>query len=360
MEVGATGTVTHISGNKLYAFGHPFLSVGKTELPMSQAAVISVIASLQSSQKVSATQGFIGSIRQDRSTGIYGILGEEPKMMPVQLKLRSSRNQAFEYNYEVALDSFLTPFLINLTVNNAILASERSLGGQTLRVSCDITLKDHPKVVYESTISRQTSTPALAAVTLSAPIDALLDSGFNLEIEKVEFKIDSVEETRRTRLLKVWQDKLEVRAGEELELTLFLRRDDGETRVEKHTIKIPEGLPPGPLKIAVGDGVSLSRSESDSRSATFIPETAGQLIRTINNLKTNNRLYVRLFRTQSGAGIGGEGMPDLPPSLLALFSSKKTSGDVRSIDRVVYFEHELPATDQVLTGRKVIEINVKS
>ncbi len=34
MSVGADGTVTAIDGNKVYAFGHRFLAVGPTDLPV--------------------------------------------------------------------------------------------------------------------------------------------------------------------------------------------------------------------------------------------------------------------------------------------------------------------------------------
>src|SRR5262249_839886 len=38
-EMGATGTVTHVDGNRIYAFGHPFFSFGPTAFPMTRATV---------------------------------------------------------------------------------------------------------------------------------------------------------------------------------------------------------------------------------------------------------------------------------------------------------------------------------
>lgn len=360
MEVSASGTVTHVSGSKVYAFGHPFLSLGNTDMPMNQASVITVIKSLQSSQKVSALERFVGSVQQDRSTGVFGVLGANPLLLPIRLRLNTSRNEAKEFNYEVVQDSFLTPFMINLTVNNAIISSERSIGGQTLRVKCDIHLKDQPNVIYESNIADLASTPALAAVTLSAPVRLLLSSGFeDLKMERVDFEIEAVEEARQAELVKVWQDKLQARPGEDVGLTVFLRRENGETAVEKHSVRIPEGISPGPLFIDIGDGLSVSRVDRPAEERSFVPESLAQLVKAINNLKKNDRLYVRLYREQSGAVIGGEGMPGLPPSLLSLYNSRKTSGDVNSINRVVYFEMELPAKDYALTGRKVLQIDIK-
>ena len=39
LEMGATGTVTHIDGNRVYAFGHPFYGLGPTEFPLTRAYV---------------------------------------------------------------------------------------------------------------------------------------------------------------------------------------------------------------------------------------------------------------------------------------------------------------------------------
>ena len=37
LSVGADGTVTHIDGNRIYAFGHRFLDIGSTALPFARA-----------------------------------------------------------------------------------------------------------------------------------------------------------------------------------------------------------------------------------------------------------------------------------------------------------------------------------
>lgn len=360
MDVSASGTVTYISGNNVYAFGHPFMSVGYTSMPMTKAAVLGVIPSLMNSQKISATTKVIGSVRQDRSTGILGVQGSEARMIPVDLSLKTSRRENRNYKYEVIADSFLTPFLLTLTVNNSIIASERSLGDQTVRLKCTIELKGQPEITFQNNISDVMSSPALAAITAASPVHFLMNSGFeNLVMERVGVELEAVEELKDLTLEKVWQDKLEVRAGEEVNLTVFLRSANGTIRSEKYPVKIPEGVPSGDLKIMVGDGVTVTRADAEMEAVEFIPRDLGQLVKAINNLKKNDRLYVRLYREEPGAVIAGEGLPGLPPSILALYKSKKTSGDAMPINRVVFVEHELPATDSVLTGRKVITVKVK-
>ena len=41
--MGATGTVTHIDGDRVYAFGHPMYNLGPTEFPMTRAYVYTVL-----------------------------------------------------------------------------------------------------------------------------------------------------------------------------------------------------------------------------------------------------------------------------------------------------------------------------
>ena len=53
LQLGGTGTVTHIDGDRVYAFGHPMYNLGPTEFPMTRAYVYTVLPSLFSSMKLS-------------------------------------------------------------------------------------------------------------------------------------------------------------------------------------------------------------------------------------------------------------------------------------------------------------------
>lgn len=360
IDVSASGTATHIEGDRIYGFGHPFLSIGTTDLPLNKGAVLTIIPNLMTSEKVSATLEPIGSIKQDRATGIMGVAGEEAQLIPVRLRLHTSRNEVKELNFEVVTDNFLTPFLMSFTVHSSIVSSERSIGDQTIQVKCTISIKGQSDVNFESSVSDLVSSPVFAALAAASPVNFLLNSGFEeLVMEKIDVEITAVEQTREATVETIWQDRLEVDPGEEVHLTVFLRQSNGDTIIKKYPVKIPEEITPGPLKIVVADGMSLTREDAETGVGEFIPESLPQLIKAINNLKKNDRLYIRLVREQAGAIISGEGMPDLPPSLLALYSSRKTSGELKSMGEVIYVEHELPATEFVLHGRQEISVNVK-
>lgn len=358
-DISASGTVTYVQGDRVYAFGHPFLGMGFTQLPLNRAEVLAIIPSLASSQKVSVTAEPIGTIEQDRATGIYGLIGKQPRMIPVNIALNTSRNRSKVYSYEIVNDPFLTPLLVNLTVLSTIFSSERALGYSTLQLRGEIAIKGHQAIRIEESFSAGINSPMAASLAVAAPIGFLLSSGFdNLEFESVDLEITSHEEDKQVVLDRVWIDRTKAAPGEEVNVTLFLKRGNGEEIVQSYPIKIPDNLSAGPLSILIADGESLMRADAREMPYSFIPESLNQLIRLINELKKNDRLYLRLYRRERGAVIKGEGLPGLPPSVISILESPRTVGGSQPINLAVYAEHELAPMDFVVSGQKTIEIEV--
>ena len=92
LEMGATGTVTHIDGDRVYAFGHPFFNLGPAEFPMTRAHVYTMLPSLMTSFKISSLGEIIGTMQQDRATAIAGTLGKGPALVPMTITLNSTRD----------------------------------------------------------------------------------------------------------------------------------------------------------------------------------------------------------------------------------------------------------------------------
>ena len=73
--LGATGTVTHVDGDRVYGFGHPLYNLGPTEFPLTKADVQVVLPSLMSSSKLASFGEVVGTVQQDRATAVAGRLG---------------------------------------------------------------------------------------------------------------------------------------------------------------------------------------------------------------------------------------------------------------------------------------------
>src|SRR6476661_2669227 len=118
LMLGATGTVTHIDGDRVYAFGHPMYNLGPTEFPMTRAYVYTVLPSLFSSMKLSATGEIIGTFTQDRATAIAGRLGPGPRMIPVTVSLESERGPKQTFHFGVVNDQLFAPLMTYASILN--------------------------------------------------------------------------------------------------------------------------------------------------------------------------------------------------------------------------------------------------
>ncbi|HEV3467843.1 MAG TPA: hypothetical protein VG148_00870 [Pyrinomonadaceae bacterium] len=354
-SVAASGTVTHRDSERIYAFGHPFLSLGSSDMPMAESSVVTVIPNTLNSFKLTVPGEMVGSISQDRATGIYGQLGRAPKMVPVTINLHTSREEVETYRFEVANDEFLTPLLLNMTVYSTLTSSERSLGDSTISVRGTIEIKGQEPIRLERRFSMQ-GAGLSAAGAVAAPVAALLSSGFdNVELGPVTLDIAASDIRRAATLDRVALDRNEVRNGETVEVQAYVRTESGKQFVQRIPVEIPADVPPGQLVLFVGDGGSLQQA---SAAQSFVPKDLAQLVGAINKLKKNDRLYVKLFRITPGAVIGTDEMPNLPPSFVATLNSDRASGGYTPTMLSPIAEKELPAAEYVISGQQLITINV--
>jgi hypothetical protein len=354
-SIAASGTVTLRDGNKIYAFGHPFLSLGASDMPMSESSVVTVIPNANNSFKLAVPGQMVGNMSQDRASGIYGQLGQAPKMIPVKINLRTSRDRTETYVYEVANDSFLTPLLLNLTIFSTITSSERSLGDATISVSGKINVVGHEAIEVDRRFSAANA-PMLAAGSVAVPVNALLSSGFeNVQIGNITLDITSSETKYAASLERIALDRTEAGRGETVEVQAYVRTESGKQFVQRIPVQIPRDVPLGQLLVFVGDGSALQQG---SASQAFVPQDLSQLVGAINKMKKSDRLYVKLFRITPGAVIGTSELPNLPPSMLATLNSDRTSGGYTPTILSPIFEKELAPAEFVINGQQMIALDV--
>jgi hypothetical protein len=150
-------------------------------------------------------------------------------------------------------------------------------------------------------------------------------------------------------------DRNEVKAGETFEIQAFLRTDAGTLIVQKIPVKVPADTPAGTLLVSLGDGNSVQQV---SPMRQFVPKTLADLIKTINQIKKNDRFYAQLYRITNGAIIGSNELPNLPPSVLATLNSDRSTGGVTPTVLTVLSEQEIAPIEYVVSGQQVLTIDV--
>jgi hypothetical protein len=358
LALGATGTVTEVDGNQVYAFGHPFYNLGPTEFPMTRAYVFTLLPSLSSSSKVSMTGETIGTFQQDRSTAIAGVLGKQPRTIPVNLTLETERGLKKQFHYDVVNDQTFTPMLAYVSILNTLSSYERDFGALTYTLKGKASVKKHDAVAFEDVFAGDQ--PSVGAATyVAAPITFLLANDFEpVEIEAVDLTIKTNDQPRTAKVERVWLDAVRTRAGDTVPLKILLRTYRGEEVVRTVPVTIPANAS-GSLSILVSDGSRLAQWEQRELQKPLEPRGISQMIRELNNAHRNNRIYVRLLASDPGGVVSGEYLSALPPSVLAVFEGDRNGGSFIPLRSATLGEWDIQ-TDYAVSGTRQLTINVES
>jgi hypothetical protein len=353
-EMGATGTVTHVDGSRVYAFGHPFLNLGPTQLAMTEAHVVTVLPSLDSSMKLASMGRIIGTITQDRATAVGGTLGAGPAELRVRLRMNSPGTPSQTFEFFVLNDPALTPIFTFSALLNALTTWERQTGTTTVAVRGSVSLGPDGTVDIDDVFTG-TSALSLAASAIATPLGILMPNPFRtITADGLTVEIDTAEVESYTTIERAWLDTVRPAAGGTYRVNVQLRDYRGGTRV----IDIPVTMPMragGPLTLLVSDAPTLQTLED--RDFTPGPAATWQdLLARTRNTRRGNRVYVRLIDDAVGTVLGGEVMPSLPGSVQSAVQADPTTARTRvSKSFVGAWEHR---TDRVVRGSRELTLTL--
>ena len=147
-------------------------------------------------------------------------------------------------------------------------------------------------------------------------------------ISRIDINLRSIDGSREATLERLSVDKDQVKPGDTIDVQAYADTSGGKLFVERIPVTIPAETPVGSISITVGDGIAIQKNAAIQQ---FVPKSAAELIGTLNKLKLPDRLYVQAVRTTTGALIGVNEMPNLPPSMLATLNNDRTTGALQAI-----------------------------
>jgi hypothetical protein len=122
---------------------------------------------------------------------------------------------------------------------------------------------------------------------------------------------------------------------------------------------VPVGAPLGMLYVTASDGMMNNLLDLQTEIGAA-PHSAAQVLETLNQLRGNNKAYVRITRMEPSFTAEGRDLPD-PPASLAMILSRGQPGGVNLLNlrgsKVA--ELEIAAGQNVVTGSKSVQVEVK-
>ena len=220
--VGATGTVTAVDENKILAFGHSFTHGGNVNYFMTDANVLGAVTGGSSGgMKIASVANIIGKINQDRETGIAGVIGKFPPVVPINVTVNEDK-----YSAVMAYNETLIPKLGSAIAYTALSKTADSLAESTVDFSFDI----KTNVIDSGTFSRSNifySPTDVGQVAVTELLQALTLVSSNTVKESDIFGIDvniNYETGRKTAsLVRAEADKKIVKPGDTVNLTITLQ-----------------------------------------------------------------------------------------------------------------------------------------
>jgi hypothetical protein len=364
MSLAATGTVTLVDGETVYAFGHPFLGAGKVEMPMVSASIVHTLADLAGSVKMASVGPEVGAILEDRLTAIVGRTGHRAQLIPLDVKVQGADYGEQQFHFEVARSSALSPLLAAVAVANSLSSNVGYDQEITMLSSGTIRVKGLPPIPIEvAGTSVGGGDPAIGvAVTLQQMLGSLWLNPFDeVQLEGVDISVRVEPQVRRYRVEELNYDRGPLRRGQTLTVHCVLRPYRGENVTRRFDLKVPEDLPPNArLALAVGSPDQVDRALGQPLSRRY--RSAGDLAAVadvLGDLRASNRLTAVLYHQAAGVVSGGVAYADLPPSAQKLLSARSRSGGA-STTRVADLVRAEQMLDGPVDGRVIVRLQVDS
>ena len=359
----ATGTVTWRDGNKIYAFGHPFLTLGEVSFPMAGAEVVASIADQTYPFKLANAGPPIGAVVRDRITAIVGEVGAVPKMIPVRMAFHYPDGDGRTFSYRMIEDINLTPMLLELALSNSVQRQWRHLTKGTYRVQARIELQDGRSIGFDDFyVAGDGDVPGSlqdAVADLGTRFTALYVNRFRpVSVARVEMDVHIDPRVLYYTIEDVIPRTGEVRAGGIVPLTLVLRRHRGGIVRRAIDVPIPRGVGGETLTLRVLDARSADGSADDGgrpdpdRAANF-----DELVRSLDGGRSSGRLYIQLSRQEPGLMVDDHALAGLPPSIRhVLEGDSKTQARLNSL---LVWEESIPL-DGFVEGRRELSVAVRT
>ncbi|MBA4138062.1 MAG: hypothetical protein C0518_12165 [Opitutus sp.] len=265
ITMAAGGTVSHIDGKHLLAFGHPLMTLGATEVPMAEAEIVTILPSSLNSVKVSNTGRVIGTFSQDRLSGIYGEVGRMPHLVPVEISLPARLNRK-SLNFSVIQHEMLLPAIAATGLTQAVLGSNEAGLTRGFRLHATVEYAGRAPVEFSQLYpGPQGFAQGVGEVT--ANLQQWLFNPYERTFpERIRFAVEETEETPVGYIELFQVSRTTAAAGETLTATLNWRGFQSEKSSEQIQIPIPAEWTGKDLEVVLASGRQLDEITGRPRS----------------------------------------------------------------------------------------------
>jgi hypothetical protein len=357
-NVAATGTVTHVDGNRVYAFGHPFLDIGEVDFPMAKSEIVTVMPSLASSFKMANSGAIVGAFHQDRATGIMGSVGDNAAMIPVTLTVDGSGAEK-TYHVGIVRHTQLSPLILAMAADTVVANAQKGAGERTVMLDTEIRVKGFEPIHLREGWAGAQARGAIPAY-LAVVAGYLMSNEFrDATIDGISMRLHHDDSLRTAKLMEAsveTPEKGRISPGDTVKVRALLKPYRGEAFTDTFEVKVPDNQPVGNAYLLIGSGTVVN--QIDFSLVPPDPRTLEQVLATLERLRPSTDLTVGIYSTDEGAVTAGVYLPDLPPTMHAVVSND-TSNAAQAPVKYHSFDHQAHPLGYIVDGALKIDLEIK-
>lgn len=358
ISISAVGTATEVIGDKVFGFGHDMLGYGAVELPMSAGIIHTTIARRSISFKFASTGPILGTLTMDRATGVYGIIGQTPPLLPLHIRMeRLDVPEPREFHCQVAVNQLLTPLILRV----ALLGASQVDGQFPLEHSLDYEVT--MQIAGQEPIRFANVSTDSEAMAPGSEIAALASLLMTNPYQKVDIQgVDvSLRVLPRSRDAEIWSAEVsetKVKAGQWITARVVLQSYRTEKTVYPIRLQIPADLKPGPYVLQIlpySDYLAFQQKASPQR---FAAEDLPSMLKAARRIlqTPRNQLTAVLLLGGGGIAIRNQELPDLPASRAVLLQDPRRFTPAVVMQQWVQTQIEL---DRIPSGNVTVQLTVE-
>jgi hypothetical protein len=354
-DFAGTGTVTWRHGNRILAFGHPFLESGPTEMPMASAEILTVVQSVARSFKLSNTGPIIGTIYQDRLTAIAGEIGRKPNTTHFEVQLDAPGGRTRTFQGELFQNQLYSPIISAISLLESLYFSMESEQEQTIYLDTTLEIPGHEPVNLTDAASGEEAAFDLV-IREWQMYGLLLNNPCEFpNVKSLTFRVRMVDGWKSSRLNSLEMDRHELKPGDTLNAVIGLRDYRGQASSIPVPVPIPAELRVSEVQLFVGDADAALRMDEPPRVP---PQTLDQVLDRLRLTRSHQNICVKLLQTAPGLSVEGKNLPDLPPSVAAQFASPNSNTEKATLNHITLWETNFPAAG-TFSGQITLPVRIK-
>jgi hypothetical protein len=261
VEVGAIGTVTYRRGDQILAFGHPLLNAGTAAMPLTAAWINTVVRSLDFPFKEGSIGPIVGTVIQDRGTGMAGEVGRFPRLFGVRVRVRDGEGSVRETDAQVVRRGDLAEALVPLVALSAVQRSLDRVSGGSARVRIALRARGVAHEIVREDLAYDIADIATASVLDVPGATQLLFGNFFKTLEPIDMTVDVVVQNQANTALLVsaTTPTRVISPGQRVRVEIGLFPYGGKTPITRTVqFTVPHDFPPGPAFLLVGSSGGLN------------------------------------------------------------------------------------------------------